>query len=52
MNFFVDVSAAFGGIKSFWSEAEKGLSREKQSPLKKFWIGGDEFEKTFCEAKL
>jgi hypothetical protein len=44
MNFFVDVSAVFGGIKSFWSAAQKGLSREKQSPKKKFAIGGGELK--------
>jgi len=40
-NFFVDDSTVFGGIKFFWSNAEKDLSREKQSPKKKFSIGGD-----------
>ena len=42
MNFFMDVSAAFGGIKFFRSTAEKDLSREKQSPLKKFVYWGGE----------
>jgi hypothetical protein len=45
MNFFVDVSAAFGGIKPLGeadSNRGKGLSREKQSPKKKFYIGGGE----------
>jgi len=40
MNFFVDGSAAFGGIKPLApatrQKAGKGLSREKQSPTKKF----------------
>jgi len=40
MNFFVDVSAAFGGIKHLGAAdllaAGKCLSREKQSPKKKF----------------
>ena len=38
----MDDSAAFGGIKSLSPDRtrEKGLSREKQSPKKKFRKGG------------
>jgi len=46
MNFFVNDSTAFGGIKPFAPTKKiqtcKGLSREKQSSKKKFFIGGDE----------
>ena len=44
MNFFMDVSAAFGGIKTFAlsTNEAKGLSREKQSPKEKILSRGGE----------